>query len=431
MSSSSLFDDLQWRGLYADCTDLPGLIERTSARPIALYAGFDPTSDSLHVGNLVPLFALRRFQLAGHHPIALAGGATGMIGDPSGRSAERNLLTREQLAHNIAGVKVQLAKFLDFETHTNPARLVNNADWLTKLGAIEFMRDVGKHFTVNAMLAKESVRRRTESEDGISYTEFSYSLLQAYDYLVLHDRFGCTLQMGGSDQWGNITAGMDLVRRVRGGKAHGLVLPLVTTASGTKFGKTEAGTIWLDPSLTKPYEFHQFWLNVDDRDAVKYLKFFTFLEEQQVGELEMATAREPEQRHAQRTLAREVTRLVHGEAAVHEAESAAEKLFKGDLRSMSEGELLQVFSSVPSSQTPYRSDGWLVTEFLASNAVTGSKGEAVRLIKGGGIYINGQRVVDEKSRVSPEDAMHARYFVVRKGKRDNFLVRVDKDVSLS
>jgi tyrosyl-tRNA synthetase len=220
---------------------------------------------------------------------------------------------------------------------------------------------------------------------------------------------------------------MDLIRRVRGGKAHGLVLPLVTTASGTKFGKTEAGTIWLDPALTKPYEFHQFWLNVDDRDAVKYLKFFTFLEESRIADLEAATIREPERRHAQRTLAAEVTRLVHGEAAVREAESAADKLFRGDLASMTEGELLQVFSSVPSSETAYRSDGWLVTEFLASNAVTGSKGEAARLIKGGGIYINGRRVVDERSRLSPEDAMHARYFVVRKGKKDNFLVRVDRD----
>jgi tyrosyl-tRNA synthetase len=377
------------------------------------------------------MMALAHMQRHGHSPIALVGGGTGLIGDPSGKTAERQLLTMERVEENVQGIRAQLARFLDFDTPQNPAKLVNNAEWLTKLGAIEFMRDVGKHFTVNAMLAKESVKRRTESEDGISYTEFSYSLLQAYDYLVLHDRFGCTLQMGGSDQWGNITAGMDLIRRVRGGKAHGLVLPLVTTASGTKFGKTEAGTIWLDPALTKPYEFHQFWLNVDDRDAVKYLKFFTFLNEQEIGELEIATAREPEQRHAQRRLASEVTRLVHGDAAVREAESAAEKLFKGDLLSMSEGELLQVFSSVPSSQTTYRSDGWLVTEFLASNAVTGSKSEAVRLIKGGGIYINGQRVVDEKSRVLPDEAMHARYFVVRKGKKDNFLVRVDKDGSSS
>jgi len=425
----SLYDELKWRGLVYDATE--GVREVLARERVVGYIGFDPTAASLHVGSLLVMMALAHMQRQGHSPIALVGGGTGLIGDPSGKTAERQLLTLDRVEENVKGIRSQLARFLDFDLAPNPARLVNNADWLTKLGAIEFMRDVGKHFTVNAMLAKESVKRRTESEDGISYTEFSYSLLQAYDYLVLHDRFGCTLQMGGSDQWGNVTAGMDLIRRVRGGKAHGLVMPLVTTASGTKFGKTEAGTIWLDPALTKPYEFHQFWLNVDDRDAAKYLKFFTFLDEPQIGELEVATAGEPERRHAQRTLAREVTQLVHGTAAVHEAESAAEKLFKGDLRAMSEGELLQVFSSVPSSQTPYRSEGWLVTDFLASNAVTGSKSEAVRLIKGGGVYINGQRVVDEKSRVSPEDAMHARYFVVRKGKKDNFLVRVDKDVAPS
>ncbi|HEU4688798.1 MAG TPA: tyrosine--tRNA ligase [Vicinamibacterales bacterium] len=423
----SLFDELKWRGLVYDATE--GVQDVLARERVVGYIGFDPTAASLHVGSLLVMMALAHMQRQGHSPIALVGGGTGLIGDPSGKTAERQLLTAERVEENVRGIRAQLARFLDFDTKTNPARLLNNADWLTKLGAIEFMRDVGKHFTVNAMLAKESVRRRTESEDGISYTEFSYSLLQAYDYLVLHDQYGCTLQMGGSDQWGNITAGMDLIRRVRGGKAHGLVMPLVTTASGTKFGKTEAGTIWLDPSLTKPYEFHQFWLNVDDRDAVKYLKFFTFLEEPRVAELEAATLREPEQRHAQRALAREVTALVHGVTAVTEAESAAEKLFKGDLKEMTEGELLQVFSSVPSSETAYRSDGWLVTEFLASNAVTGSKGEAVRLIKGGGIYINGQRVVDEKARVLPGDAMHARYFVVRKGKKDNFLVRVDKDVT--
>ena len=421
----SLYDELKWRGLLYDATE--GVQDALARERVVGYIGFDPTAASLHVGSLLVMMALAHMQRQGHSPIALVGGGTGLIGDPSGKTTERQLLTVERVEENVRGIRAQLARFLDFDNATNPARLVNNAEWLTKLGAIEFMRDVGKHFTVNAMLAKESVKRRTESEDGISYTEFSYSLLQAYDYLVLHDQFGCTLQMGGSDQWGNITSGMDLIRRVRGGKAHGLVMPLVTTASGTKFGKTEAGTIWLDPSLTKPYQFHQFWLNVDDRDAVKYLKFFTFLGQTPIAELEEATAREPQQRHAQRTLAREVTALVHGADAVREAESAAEKLFKGDVASMSEGELLQVFSSVPSSQTPYRSEGWLVTEFLAVNAVTGSKGEAVRLIKGGGIYLNGQRVVDEKLRVSPSDAMHDRYFVVRKGKKDNFLVRVDKD----
>jgi tyrosyl-tRNA synthetase len=423
----SLYDELKWRGLVYDATE--GVQDVLARERVVGYIGFDPTAASLHVGNLLVMTALAHLQRQGHSPIALVGGGTGLIGDPSGKTAERQLLTVERLEENVRGIRAQLSRFLDFGDRTNPARLLNNADWLSTLGAIEFMRDVGKHFTVNAMLAKESVKRRTESEDGISYTEFSYSLLQAYDYLVLHDRFGCTLQMGGSDQWGNITAGMDLIRRVRSGKAHGLVLPLVTTASGTKFGKTEAGTIWLDPALTRPYEFHQFWLNIDDRDAVRYLKFFTFLDESRIAELEAATMCEPEQRQAQRTLAREVTTLVHGAAAVTAAESAAEKLFKGDVKSMSEGELLQVFSSVPSSRTGYQTEGWLVTEFLASNAVTASKGEAARLIKSGGISINGQRVVDERARVSPTDAMHGRYFVVRKGKKDNFLVRVDRNAA--
>jgi tyrosyl-tRNA synthetase len=427
----SLYDELKWRGLVYDATE--GVRDVLARERLVGYIGFDPTASSLHVGSLLVMMALAHLQRQGHSPIALVGGGTGLIGDPSGKTTERQLLTPERVEENVAGIRAQLARFLDFDHPVNPARLVNNAEWLTKLGAIEFMRDVGKHFTVNAMVAKESVKRRTESDEGISYTEFSYSLLQAYDYLVLHDRFGCTLQMGGSDQWGNITAGMDLIRRVRGAKAHGLVLPLVTTAAGTKFGKTEAGTIWLDPALTKPYEFYQFWLNIDDRDAVKYLKFFTFLDEARIGELAAATAREPEHRHAQRALAREVTTLVHGATALAAAESAAEKLFKGELGSMSEGELLQVFSSVPSAETPYRREGWLVTEFLASNAIAGSKGEAARLIRGGGIYLNGERVTDEKSRVMPEAAMHTRYFVVRKGKRDNFLVRVDvdKDVSAS
>jgi tyrosyl-tRNA synthetase len=276
------------------------------------------------------------------------------------------------------------------------------------------------------MLARESVKRRIESEEGISYTEFSYTLLQAYDYLVLYDRFSCTLQMGGSDQWGNITAGMDLIRRIRGGKAHGLVLPLVTTSAGTKFGKTEAGTVWLDPELTSPYEFYQFWLNADDRDAVKYLKFFTFLDAARIAELEAAGTREPEKRHAQRALAKEVTRLVHGDDAVREAEAAAEKLFRRDLHSMSEPELLQVFSNVPSSRTAFVATGWPITDFLADHRVASSKSEATRLIRGGGIYVNDRRVTDEKERLSPEQALQGAYFVVRKGKRDNFLIRIER-----
>jgi tyrosyl-tRNA synthetase len=370
------------------------------------------------------MMALAHMQRCGHSPIAVVGGGTGLIGDPSGKSNERTLLTVERVEENIAGIRPQLARFLDFENTSNPARLVNNAEWLTKLGAVEFMRDVGKHFTVNAMLAKESVKRRIESEDGISYTEFSYAMLQAYDFLILHDRFNCTLQMGGSDQWGNITAGMDLIRRVRGTKAHGLVMPLMTTASGTKFGKTEAGTIWLDPELTRPYEFYQFWLNTDDRDAVKYLKFFTYLPQERIAELDAATAREPERRHAQRELAQQVTRLVHGDEAVREAEAAAETLFSGDLSGLSVSQLLQVFPNVPSFTTPFSEGGWPIVELLASSGVTSSKGEATRLIRSGGIYVNSRRITDEKQRLRTDDAVEGQLFVVRKGKRDNFLIRI-------
>jgi tyrosyl-tRNA synthetase len=417
-----VYGEFEWRGLIHAATE--GAREALAGEKVTGYIGFDPSAPSLHVGSLLVVMVLAHLQRGGHSPIGLVGGGTGLIGDPSGKTAERQLLTPARVEENVEGIRKQVARFLDFDRAVNPARLVNNGDWLTKLGAIDFMRDVGKHFTINAMLAKESVKRRIESEDGISYTEFSYSLLQAYDFLVLYERYGCTLQMGGSDQWGNITAGMDLIRRVRGGKAHGIVMPLVTTAAGTKFGKTEAGAVWLDPSLTKPYEFYQFWLNVDDRDAGRYLKYFTFFDRDRIAELEAASLREPERRHAQRALAREVTRLVHGEEAVRGAESSAEKLFKVDLRSMSEAQLLEVFGSVPSSEITRVADGWAVTDFLASNAVVGSKGEATRLIRGGGLSINGERVSDEKARLRPEDAIHGRYFVVRKGKRDNHLIRL-------
>src|SRR5262245_1220916 len=417
-----VYGEFEWRGLIHAATE--GAREALTREKVTGYIGFDPSAPSLHVGSLLVVMVLAHLQRAGHSPIGLVGGGTGLIGDPSGQTAERQLLTPERIGENVASIRKQIERFLDFDHATHPARLVNNAEWLTKLGAIEFMRDVGKHFTVNAMLAKESVKRRIEGEEGISYTEFSYSLLQAYDFLELYEKHGCTLQMGGSDQWGNITAGMDLIRRVRGGKAHGIVMPLVTTAAGTKFGKTEAGAVWLDPALTKPYEFYQFWLNVDDRDAGRYLKYFTFFDRDQIADLETVSAREPERRHAQRALAREVTRLVHGDAAVRDAESSAEKLFKGDLRSMTEAQLLEVFSSVPSSDTRLAADGWAITDFLASNAIVASKSEAMRLIKGGGVSVNGERVADEKTRLRPEAAIHGRYFVIRKGKKDNFLVRL-------
>jgi tyrosyl-tRNA synthetase len=324
----------------------------------------------------------------------------------------------------VRGIRAQLERFLDFDPGPHTARLVNNAEWLGDLSALAFLRDVGKFFTVNYMLAKESVKRRVESEDGISYTEFSYLLLQAYDFLVLNERYGCSMQMGGSDQWGNITAGLDLIRKVRGARAHGLVLPLVTTAAGTKFGKTEAGAVWLDPSLTSPYEFYQFWLNVDDRDTVRYLRYFTFLDADAVGTLERAIESEPEKRHAQRELAREVTRLVHGATAVQEAEAAAAKLFGGDLTTLSVKELLQIFHSVPSCDLASVAEGWSIVELLVAAGVTASKGEAVRLVKGGGISVNGRRVGDEKARLSPEDAIEGRMFAVRKGKKDNYLIRL-------
>jgi tyrosyl-tRNA synthetase len=417
-----LYGELEWRGLVYDATE--GAREALAREKLTIYAGFDPTASSLHVGHLLPLLGLARAQRAGHAPIALVGGGTGLIGDPSFKAAERSLLTIDQVERNVERIRPQLARFLDFEVVEATARLINNAEWLARLGAIEFMRDVGKHFSVNAMMAKESVKRRLEGEEGISYTEFSYPLLQSYDFLVLHDRFNCTMQIGGSDQWGNITAGMDLIRRVRSAKVHGLVSPLLMTADGTKFGKTEAGSVWLDAELTKPYEFYQYWLNVDDRDAVRYLKFFTFLDSIQIGELEAAGTREPEKRHPQRALARDVTRLVHGDEAVRDAETAAEKLFGGDVSAMSMRELLGVFANVPSRTIERQAEGWRLASLLTDVGVTASNSEATRLIRSGGIYVNERRITDEKERLSTDQAIEGQLFVIRKGKRDNFLIRI-------
>jgi tyrosyl-tRNA synthetase len=418
-----LYGEFAWRGLVYDSTD--GVREAFTQGPLTGYIGFDPTAASLHVGSLLVIMALARLQRAGHRPIAVVGGGTGLIGDPK-PTTERALLSEEQVAINVAGIRAQLERFLDFDDGVHAARLVNNADWLRGLGAIEFMRDVGKHFTVNAMLAKDAVRRRIEGTEGISYTEFSYALLQAYDFLELYRRYDCTLQMGGSDQWGNITAGMDLIRRVEGpgSRAHGLVLPLITTASGAKFGKTEAGAVWLDAQLTRPYEFYQFWLHTDDRDAVKYLRFFTFLTQAEIEALAEAGAREPEKREVQRALARAVTGLVHGEVAVREAEAAAEKLFSGDVSAMSVGELLQVFPNVPSTTVTFAAAGWRLVGLLTEAGVTASNSEATRLIRNGGIYVNDRRVTDEKMQLRAEQAIAGEIFLVRKGKKENFLIRI-------
>ena len=420
-----VYGEFEWRGMVYDATE--GLRDVLARETLTAYAGFDPTASSLHLGHLLPILALARLQQHGHSPIAVVGGGTGLIGDPSGKNTERTLLTTEQVESNVAAIRVQLSRFLDFDAAGNPARLVNNADWLTTMGAMEFLRDVGKHFTVNHMLAKESVRRRVESDDGISYTEFSYLLLQAYDFLVLHDRFNCTLQIGGSDQWGNITAGCDLIRRLRGAKAHGLVMPLMTTASGTKFGKTEAGAVWLDPAATSPFRFYQFWLNTDDKDAVNYLSVFTFLDKPTIDELARATATVPEHREAQRILAREVTRLVHGQEHVERAERASIVLFDEDIATLSVEDVLAVFEDAPSTEIPradFAGDGVAMVDLLARVQLVPSKGEARRLIQSGGVYVNNRRISDTQARLTADQAVGGRLFVVRKGQRQQHLVKL-------
>jgi tyrosyl-tRNA synthetase len=420
-----LFTEFEWRGLVYDATE--GLRELLTREKLTTYIGFDPTAASLHVGSLLPMIALARLQRFGHPPIAVVGGGTGMIGDPSGKATERALLTVEQVEKNVEGIRGQLARFLDFNDTSTPARLVNNAEWLTKLSAVEFMRDVGKYFTVNYMLAKESVKRRSESDEGISYTEFSYLLLQSYDFLVLHDRFRCTLQMGGSDQWGNITAGVDFIRRMRSAKAHGLVLPLITNASGTKFGKTESGAVWLDANLTSPFRFYQFWLNTEDSDVGRYLRYFTFFDQRTIEGLEEATRTSPESRDAQRALAREVTRMVHGDDPVTRAERASTVLFGEDITGLPADDVLAVFEDVPSSTVGVdrlAGEGVPIVELLASSGLTSSKGEATRLIRGGGIYVNNRRITDERARLRSNDAIDGRLFVLRKGAKQNHLVKI-------
>lgn len=418
-------EDLRQRSLVTDLTpDLEGLLAREK---VTGYIGFDPSADSLHVGSLLPILCLARLQRAGHHPIALAGGGTGLIGDPSGKTLERQLLTREKVEENLAGIQGQLAHFLDFEVKSNPARLVNNHDWLGGLQLLDFLRDVAKHFRVNVMLKRESVERRLESEEGISFTEFSYQLLQAYDFLVLFDRHGCSLQMGGSDQWGNIVAGMDLIGKVRGGRAHGLVFPLVTSATGAKFGKTEAGAIWLDPKRTSPYAFYQFWFNTADQDAVRYLRYFTFLPHGEIAELEAEHGRAPETRPAQRRLAEEATRMMHGPAALTRALRIAELLFGESVEALTYEEVVEGVGDVPTQEiaaSALDGEGKDLLSLLVEGKVAASKGEARRLVDGGGVYLNNVRVSDPGRRVTRADAIAGRLFLFRRGKKDYYLVRV-------
>ncbi len=422
---ANLFDELSWRGLVYDATE--GLSDLMGREYVTAYSGFDPTAPSLHVGHLLPALMLARLQRFGHSPIAVVGGGTGMIGDPSGKSLERPLLSREQIELNVAGIRRQLGRLLDFDRQGNAARLVNNADWLVSTSLIDFLRGTGKHFTVNYLLQKESISRRLQSEDGLSFTEFSYLLLQSRDFVELLDRFDCTVQLGGSDQWGNITAGIELIRKLRGAKAHGLVTPLLTTPSGAKFGKTETGAVWLDPRRTSPFRFYQFWLNADDADVIPYLKYFTFLGREEVAELAATVIGSPEKREAQRALAREVTAMVHGVEQVSRVEHASALLFGEDIARLSVEDVLAVFDDVPSTEMAggeLDAGGVGIVDLVARVKLASSKSEARRLVQSGGVYVNNRRATDPQARLSRSDAIGGRLFVLRKGQKENHLVRV-------
>jgi tyrosyl-tRNA synthetase len=415
----TLLEDLDFRGLVYQVTDQDGLAERLAQpQPITLYAGFDPTADSLTIGNLAAILVLRRFQQVGHVPIALVGGATGLIGDPGGKKEERSLNTRETVEEWSGKIRRQLEPFLDFDG-ANKAELVNNFDWLGDMPAIDLLRDIGKHFPVPYMLAKDSVSSRLET--GISYTEFSYMILQSYDFLKLHEIKGCELQIGGSDQWGNITAGSDLIRRARGAKTYGLTYPLITTADGTKLGKTEAGTVWLDADRTSPYEFYQYWLNTDDASVLSLLKVFTFLNQEAIRDLEESMQQDPGKRQAQRTLASEVTSLVHGEESTRKAEKISQALFYGNLVELEEDEIEQGFGDVPTYSLDVPQVGLI--DLLVNAGISSSKRQARQDIDSGAIYINGDRCQEMERVMRTADGLHGKYLVIRRGKSKYFLVR--------
>jgi tyrosyl-tRNA synthetase len=418
------FDEMKWRGLVYDCVEgVPDLLEREK---VTIYNGFDATADSLHVGHLVPLMALARLQRFGHNAIALAGGGTSMIGDPSGKVNERQLLSKAEIESNVESIKGQLAHLLDFEVKSNPARVMNNADWLMSLNLVDFLRDVGKHFKINAMITKDSVRTRLEREDGISYTEFSYMLLQSYDFLYLFDTQGCRMQTGGSDQWGNITTGIELIRRTRDQSAYAMVYPLITKADGTKFGKTESGSVWISPKRTSPYRFYQFWMNTDDRDVINYLKFFTWMPQNEILQLEMTLSLNPEQRQAQRSLARAMTALLHDESGLQRDEMASQVLFGGEISGLTAAEIADIFADVPSCTLPKSQleNSFSIVDLMVSSGMAKSKGEARRAIDEGGISLNNRRVADGSHLVTTNDLVDGQYLVLRKGKKNYQLVKV-------
>ncbi|WP_209122117.1 tyrosine--tRNA ligase [Alkalihalobacillus sp. BA299] len=415
-----LLKDLQFRGLVNQVTDEEGLANQLTEGQLTLYCGFDPTADSLHIGHLLTILTLRRFQLAGHKPLALVGGATGLIGDPSGKKAERTLNEREIVEQFSDRIKGQLSRFLDFEGDAS-AKLVNNYDWIGKLDVITFLRDVGKNFGINYMLAKDSVESRITS--GISFTEFSYMILQSYDFLNLYKNENCKLQIGGSDQWGNITAGLELIRKTLGDqeKAFGFTIPLVTKADGTKFGKTEGGAIWLDADKTTPYEFYQFLINTDDRDVIKFIKFFTFLAHDEIEALEKAVEEEPHLRLAQRRLAEELTRLVHGEEALQQAIRISDALFSGEIKNLSASEIKQGFKDVPSYTC--EDENMTLVDLLVVAKVSPSKRQAREDIQNGAIYINGERSTDVHRQLQVEDRIEGQFTIIRRGKKKYYLIQ--------
>ena len=425
MSQIDLLAELSWRGLIHQCTDQAGLSEILSKEPQTVYIGFDPTASSLHVGSMMQLMMLRRFQQAGHRPIALVGGATGMIGDPSGKSEERNLLSADQLQANVDGVARQMRQFLDFEGE-HAAVLLNNFDWMRGYSYLDFLREVGKSFPVGAMLGKESVRARLESEAGLSYTEFSYMLLQAFDFVQLCKTHGCHIQAGGSDQWGNITAGIDLARRMLGEQVFGITAPLLTTSDGRKMGKTESGAIWLDAERTSPYQFYQYWRNVEDSDVMRCIAYLTEIDREEYQELANATQDDPGRRIAQNRLAEWMTEFVHGTEGLSTAMRASKILFGGEIGTQTDESLGEIFADVPSSEVERAvldGEGYWIVEALQTAGLVGSGGEARRAIKDGGVYLNNQRVSDDQYRLSSSDLASETVMIFRKGKRNYSLLR--------
>ena len=422
--TSALVDDLEWRGLIAQTTDRDALLKDLNAGPVAYYCGYDPTAPSLHVGNLVVLTVMRRFQLAGHKPIPLVGGATGLVGDPSGRNEERSLNDESIVEEWVARLRNQISRFLDFDAPKNAAIMVNNLDWTKSMSALEFLRDVGKHFSVNQMLSKDSVSSRLEA-GGISYTEFSYQVLQGYDFLELYRRHNCKIQLGGSDQWGNIIAGLDLIRKVEQGSAHAFTVPLMTKSDGSKFGKTASGAVWLDAEMTSPYAFYQYWLNTEDADVPKFLKVYSFKNRAEIERLIETVQTNPGAREAHRELARELTTLVHGEKECAQAEAAGKALFgQGELSELEEKTLEAALNQLPRTTVARGETFPTWVELLAATGVVDSKSAARRIVKEGGAYLNNVKISGEDFAPSSADLIYGRFLVLRKGKRDLAAVEV-------